>query len=60
MTFRDTSTLSAVASSPLLLEAGLLFLKILSSAETFLAFMSGYAVFLAPIAGIIASDFLDR
>jgi len=31
--------------------------KILSSAETFLAFMGGYAVFLAPIAGIIASDY---
>lgn len=31
--------------------------KILSSADTFLAFMGGYAVFLAPIAGIMASDF---
>ncbi|KAK4936473.1 hypothetical protein LTR10_022636 [Elasticomyces elasticus] len=31
--------------------------KILSSAETFLAFMGGYAVFLAPMAGIIASDY---
>jgi NCS1 family nucleobase:cation symporter-1 len=31
--------------------------KILSSAETFLAFMGGYAVFLAPIAGILASDY---
>jgi nucleobase:cation symporter-1, NCS1 family len=31
--------------------------KILSSAGTFLAFMGGHAVFLAPIAGIIASDF---
>ncbi|KAF3065817.1 hypothetical protein GL218_09391 [Daldinia childiae] len=31
--------------------------KILSSAETFLAFMSGYAVFLGPIAGIMASDY---
>jgi NCS1 family nucleobase:cation symporter-1 len=31
--------------------------KILSSASTFLSFMSGYAVFLAPIAGILASDF---
>ena len=31
--------------------------KILSSAETFLSFMGGYAVFLAPIAGIIASDY---
>ncbi|TKA30322.1 hypothetical protein B0A50_02549 [Salinomyces thailandicus] len=31
--------------------------KILSSATTFLAFMGGYAVFLAPIAGIIASDY---
>ena len=31
--------------------------KILASAETFLSFMSGYAVFLAPIAGIIASDY---
>jgi nucleobase:cation symporter-1, NCS1 family len=31
--------------------------KILASAQTFLDFMGGYAVFLAPIAGIIASDF---
>lgn len=31
--------------------------KILSSAETFLAFMGGYAVFLGPIAGIIAADY---
>jgi NCS1 family nucleobase:cation symporter-1 len=31
--------------------------KILSSATTFLAFMGGYAVFLAPIAGILASDY---
>jgi NCS1 family nucleobase:cation symporter-1 len=31
--------------------------KISSSAETFLAFMGGYAVFLAPIAGILASDY---
>ncbi|KAI1652546.1 permease for cytosine/purines, uracil, thiamine, allantoin-domain-containing protein [Daldinia decipiens] len=31
--------------------------KILSSAQTFLAFMSGYAVFLGPIAGIMASDY---
>ncbi|TVY33482.1 putative permease [Lachnellula occidentalis] len=31
--------------------------KILSSATTFLAFMSGYSVFLAPIAGILASDY---
>lgn len=31
--------------------------KILSSATTFLAFMGGYSVFLAPIAGIICSDF---
>ncbi|MCJ1353488.1 MAG: hypothetical protein MMC33_003474 [Icmadophila ericetorum] len=31
--------------------------KILSSAETFLNFMGGYSVFLAPIAGIIASDY---
>ncbi|MCJ1412600.1 hypothetical protein MMC19_006697 [Ptychographa xylographoides] len=31
--------------------------KILSSADTFLAFMGGYAVFLAPIAGILASDY---
>ena len=31
--------------------------KILSSASTFLSFMSGYAVFLAPIAGILASDY---
>jgi len=31
--------------------------KILKSASTFLAFMGGYAVFLAPIAGILASDY---
>jgi len=31
--------------------------KILSSAQTFLAFMGGYAVFLAPIAGVLASDY---
>lgn len=31
--------------------------KIISSAETFLAFMGGYAVFLAPIAGILAADY---
>lgn len=31
--------------------------KILNSAETFLAFMGGYSVFLAPMAGIIASDY---
>ncbi|MCJ1394700.1 hypothetical protein MMC18_007580 [Xylographa bjoerkii] len=31
--------------------------KILASANTFLAFMGGYAVFLAPIAGILASDY---
>jgi len=31
--------------------------KVLSSAQTFLAFMGGYAVFLAPIAGILASDY---
>lgn len=31
--------------------------KILSSATTFLAFMGGYAVFLAPMAGIMVSDF---
>lgn len=31
--------------------------KIISSAETFLNFMGGYAVFLAPISGIIASDY---
>ncbi|TGJ87573.1 hypothetical protein E0Z10_g1224 [Xylaria hypoxylon] len=31
--------------------------KILSSAETLLAFLGGYAVFLGPIAGIIASDY---
>lgn len=31
--------------------------KILSSATTFLAFMGGYAVFLAPMAGIIAADY---
>jgi nucleobase:cation symporter-1, NCS1 family len=31
--------------------------KILDSATTFLAFMGGYAVFLAPMAGIMASDF---
>lgn len=31
--------------------------EILSSATTFLAFMGGYAVFLGPMAGIIASDY---
>lgn len=31
--------------------------KILSSADTFLAFMGGYSVFLAPMAGIMASDY---
>lgn len=31
--------------------------KVLASAQTFLNFMGGYAVFLAPIAGIIAADF---
>ena len=31
--------------------------KVLSSAQTFLAFMGGYAVFLAPIAGILAADY---
>jgi len=31
--------------------------KILSSADTFLAFMGGYAVFLAPMAGIMAADY---
>ncbi|EHL01731.1 putative Uncharacterized permease [Glarea lozoyensis 74030] len=31
--------------------------KIISSASTFLAFMGGYSVFLAPIAGILASDY---
>lgn len=31
--------------------------KILSSAETLLAFLGGYAVFLGPLAGIIAADF---
>jgi NCS1 family nucleobase:cation symporter-1 len=31
--------------------------KIISSAETFLSFMGGYSVFLAPIAGILASDY---
>lgn len=31
--------------------------KILASASTFLDFMGGYSVFLAPIAGIIASDY---
>ncbi|RDW89727.1 uracil permease-6 [Coleophoma cylindrospora] len=31
--------------------------KILSSASTFLNFMGGYAVFLAPISGILASDY---
>ncbi|KAI1137341.1 permease for cytosine/purines, uracil, thiamine, allantoin-domain-containing protein [Hypoxylon sp. FL0543] len=31
--------------------------KILSSAQTFLAFMGGYAVFLGPIAGIMVSDY---
>ncbi|KAF7920209.1 uncharacterized protein EAE97_011550 [Botrytis byssoidea] len=31
--------------------------KIISSAQTFLSFMGGYAVFLAPIAGILAVDY---
>ncbi|KAI1840073.1 hypothetical protein JX265_013857 [Neoarthrinium moseri] len=31
--------------------------KILDSAETFLAFMSGYAIFLGPMAGILAADY---
>ncbi|KAF2157868.1 uridine permease-like protein Fui1 [Myriangium duriaei CBS 260.36] len=31
--------------------------KILASAQTFLDFMGGYSVFLAPIAGIIAADY---
>lgn len=31
--------------------------KILSSAQTFLAFMGGYAVFLGPMAGIMVSDY---
>ncbi|KUI55743.1 hypothetical protein VP1G_03144 [Cytospora mali] len=31
--------------------------KILASADTFLAFMGGYAVFLAPISGILAADY---
>lgn len=31
--------------------------KILADAQTFLAFMGGYAVFLGPMAGIIASDY---
>jgi NCS1 family nucleobase:cation symporter-1 len=31
--------------------------KIISSAETFLAFMGGYACFLGPIAGIILADY---
>ncbi|KAF3762194.1 hypothetical protein M406DRAFT_341462 [Cryphonectria parasitica EP155] len=31
--------------------------KILASASTFLSFMSGYSVFLAPIAGILAADY---
>ncbi|KAG9249058.1 permease for cytosine/purines, uracil, thiamine, allantoin-domain-containing protein [Calycina marina] len=31
--------------------------KIISSASTFLNFMGGYAVFLAPIAGIMAADY---
>ncbi|KAK5635598.1 hypothetical protein RRF57_011310 [Xylaria bambusicola] len=31
--------------------------KILSSAETLLAFLGGYAVFLGPLAGIITADF---
>ena len=31
--------------------------KVLSSAQTFLSFMGGYAVFLAPIAGILAADY---
>lgn len=31
--------------------------KVISSAQTFLSFMGGYAVFLAPIAGILAVDY---
>ncbi|KAI1324650.1 permease for cytosine/purines, uracil, thiamine, allantoin-domain-containing protein [Xylariaceae sp. FL0255] len=31
--------------------------KILSSAETFISFLGGYAVFLGPIAGIMVADF---
>lgn len=31
--------------------------KIISSASTFLSFMGGYSVFLAPISGIMAADF---
>lgn len=31
--------------------------KILSSAQTFLAFMGGYAVFLGPMAGVMVSDY---
>ncbi|KAK9420573.1 putative NCS1 nucleoside transporter [Seiridium unicorne] len=31
--------------------------KILDSAETFLAFMGGYAIFLGPMAGIMAADY---
>lgn len=31
--------------------------KILSSASTFLSFMAGYSIFLAPMAGIMASDY---
>lgn len=31
--------------------------KILDSAETFLAFMSGYAIFLGPMAGIMIADY---
>ncbi|KAG9578270.1 uridine permease-like protein Fui1, partial [Aureobasidium melanogenum] len=31
--------------------------KILKNAQTFLAFMSGYSVFLAPMAGILAADY---
>ncbi|KAF2724151.1 uridine permease-like protein Fui1 [Polychaeton citri CBS 116435] len=31
--------------------------KILSTAQTFLAFMGGYAVFLAPMAGIMCADY---
>lgn len=31
--------------------------KILSSAATFLSFMNGYSVFLAPISGILVADY---
>lgn len=31
--------------------------KILSSAATFLSFMNGYSVFLAPISGVLVADY---